>query len=391
MNVHEFQAKQLFAHYGVPVPKGRFAQTADEAVAAAQALVTEVGAWPVVVKAQIHAGGRGKAGGVKLARSADEVGTIARSLLGRALVTHQTGPQGRVVKKLLVEQGVSIGRELYLSLLIDRTVGRPVVVASREGGMEIEEVAATHPEKIFSCRIDPAAGLQAYSARSLGFKLGLTSEQIGSFHRVLTGLYRLMAEEGASQVEINPLIVTTTGELMALDAKLAFDDNAVPYRTQIQALRDLDEESPFEVEASKYNLNYVKLDGTIGCMVNGAGLAMATMDVIKLAGGEPANFLDVGGGATKETVKEAFRILLSDNKVKGVFVNIFGGIVRCERIGGGIVAAAKEIEVRVPLVVRLEGTNAAEGRQLLAESGLKLEVASTMWEGAQKIVKMVSR
>jgi succinyl-CoA synthetase beta subunit len=318
------------------------------------------------------------------------VGAIARSLLGRPLVTHQTGPQGRVVKKLLVEQGVSIGRELYLSLLVDRTVGRPVVVASREGGMEIEEVAAKHPEKIFSYRIDPAAGLQAYYARLLGFKLGLTPEQIGPLHRLLTGLYRLMTEEGASQVEINPLIVTTTGELMALDAKLAFDDNAVPFRTQIQALRDLDEESPLEFEASKYNLNYVKLDGTIGCMVNGAGLAMATMDVIKLAGGEPANFLDVGGGATKETVKEAFRILLSDKNVKGVFVNIFGGIVRCERIGGGIVAAAKEIEVKVPLVVRLEGTNAAEGRQLLAESGLKLEVASTMWEGAQKIVKLVN-
>jgi succinyl-CoA synthetase beta subunit len=389
VNVHEFQAKQLFAHYGVPVPKGRCALTADEAVAAAEELVATVGGWPVVVKAQIHAGGRGKAGGVKLARSADDVGAIARSLLGRPLVTHQTGPQGRVVNKLLVEQGVSIGRELYLSLLVDRTVGRPVVVASREGGMEIEEVAATHPEKIFSCRIDPAVGLQAYYARSLGFRLGLTPEQIGPFHRLLTGLYRMMEQEGASQVEINPLIVTTTGDLMALDAKLAFDDNAVPYRTQIQALRDLDEESPLEVDASKYNLNYIKLDGTIGCMVNGAGLAMATMDVIKLAGGEPANFLDVGGGATKETVKEAFRILLSDANVKGVFVNIFGGIVRCERIGGGIVAAAKEIEVTVPLVVRLEGTNAAEGRQLLAQAGLKLEVASTMWEGAQKIVKLV--
>ena len=391
MNIHEFQAKQLFAQYGVPVPKGRFAQTADEAVSAANALAAEVGGWPVVVKAQIHAGGRGKAGGVKLAKSGDEVGAIARSLLGRPLVTHQTGPQGRVVKKLLVEQGVAIDRELYLSLLVDRTIGRPVVVASREGGMEIEEVAAKHPDKIFACRIDPAVGVQPapHYARSLGFRLGLSPEQIGSFHRLLAGLYRLMEQEGASQVEINPLIVTKSGELMALDAKLAFDDNAVPYRTQIQALRDLDEESPLEVEASKYNLNYIKLDGTIGCMVNGAGLAMATMDVIKLAGGEPANFLDVGGGATKETVKEAFRILLSDASVKGVFVNIFGGIVRCERIGGGIVAAAKEIEVNVPLVVRLEGTNAAEGRQLLADSGLKLEVASTMWEGAQKIVKMV--
>ena len=392
MNVHEFQAKQLFSQYGVPVPKGRFARTADEAVTAANELAAEVGGWPVVVKAQIHAGGRGKAGGVKLAKSADEVGAIARSLLGRPLVTHQTGPEGRVVKKLLVEQGVAIGRELYLSLLVDRTVGRPVVVASREGGMEIEEVAARHPEKIFTCRIDPAVGLQpaAYYARSLGFRLGLKPEQIGSFHKLLIGLYRLMEQEGASQVEINPLIVTKSGELMALDAKLAFDDNAVPYHAQIQALRDLDEESPLEVEASKYNLNYIKLDGTIGCMVNGAGLAMATMDVIKLAGGEPANFLDVGGGATKETVKEAFRILLSDKNVKGVFVNIFGGIVRCERIGGGIVAAAKEIEVKVPLVVRLEGTNAAEGRQLLAQAGLKLEVATTMWEGAQKIVKLVS-
>ena len=386
MNIHEYQAKQLFARYDIPVPKGRAALTPEDAMAAAG----ELGAWPVVVKAQIHAGGRGKAGGVKLARSAEEVATIARSLLGRTLVTHQTGPQGRVVNALLVEQGLSIGKEYYLSLLVDRSTGRPVVVASREGGVEIEEVAETHPEKIYKYSIDPAVGLPAYLARLIGFRLGFSAEQIGPFHRLLTGLYRLLSEEGASQVEINPLITTATGALLALDAKVGFDDNAVPLRPHILALRDLNEESPLEVEASKFNLNYVKLDGTIGCMVNGAGLAMATMDVIKLAGGEPANFLDVGGGASKETVKEAFRILLSDPNVKGVFVNIFGGIVRCERIGGGIVAAAQEIEVKVPLVVRLEGTNAKEGRELLAASGLKLEVASTMWEGAQKIVKLAA-
>jgi succinyl-CoA synthetase beta subunit len=387
VNVHEYQAKQLFAQYGVPVPRGRLAQTADDAVAAAG----ELGGWPVVVKAQIHAGGRGKAGGVKLARSADEVAAIARSLLGRTLVTHQTGPQGRVVKRLLVEQGVSIGKEYYLSLLVDRSMGRPVIVASREGGVEIEEVAARHPEKIYKYWIDPVAGLQPYLARLLGFRLGLSAGQIAPFHTLLTGLYRLLGEEGAAQVEVNPLITTMTGELLALDAKVGFDDNAVPDKPHIQALRDLDEESPLEVEASKFNLNYVKLDGSIACMVNGAGLAMATMDVIKLAGGEPANFLDVGGGASKETVKEAFRIILSDPSVKGVFVNIFGGIVRCERIGGGIVEAAKEVEVKVPLVVRLEGTNAAEGRRLLAESGIRLEVAATMWEGARKIVKLVAQ
>jgi succinyl-CoA synthetase beta subunit len=290
---------------------------------------------------------------------------------------------------LLVEQGVSIGKEYYLSLLVDRSMGRPVIVASREGGVEIEEVAARHPEKIYKYWIDPAAGLQPYLARLLGFRLGLSAGQITPFHTLLTGLYRLLGEEGAAQVEVNPLITTMTGELLALDAKVGFDDNAVPDKPHIQALRDLDEESPLEVEASKFNLNYVKLDGSIACMVNGAGLAMATMDVIKLAGGEPANFLDVGGGASKETVKEAFRIILSDPSVKGVFVNIFGGIVRCERIGGGIVEAAKEVEVKVPLVVRLEGTNAAEGRRLLAESGIRLEVAATMWEGARKIVKLV--
>ena len=387
MNIHEYQAKQLFAHYQIPVPRGRAALTADDAMAAAG----ELGGWPVVVKAQIHAGGRGKAGGVKLARSTEEVATIARSLLGRPLVTHQTGPQGRLVGKLLVEQGLSIGKEFYLSLLVDRTAGRPVIVASREGGMEIEEVAARHPEKIYKYSIDPAVGLQPFHARALGFRLGLSAEQIGPLSRLLQGLYRLLSEAGASQVEVNPLITTATGELLALDAKVGFDDNAVPLHPEILALRDLDEEYPLEVEASKYNLNYVRLDGTIGCMVNGAGLAMATMDVIKLAGGEPANFLDVGGGASKETVKEAFRILLSDVNVRGVFVNIFGGIVRCERIGGGIVDAAKEIEVKVPLVVRLEGTNAAEGRQILAASGLKLEVAGTMWEGAQKIVKLVPK
>ena len=389
MNIHEFQAKQLFAKYGLPVPRGRCAETVDEVAAAARELATAGSGQPVVVKAQIHAGGRGKAGGVKFAKSPEEASHIARSLLHRPLVTHQTGPQGRVVNKILVEEGVAIAKELYLSLLIDRTAGRPIVVASAEGGMEIEEVAARQPERIFTMIIDPVIGIQPFHARGLGFRLGLAAGQMGPLHRILTGLYRLLNEEGASQVEINPLVVTKSGDLMVLDAKLVFDDNAVPLRPHIQELRDLDEESSLEVEATQHNLNYVKLDGTIGCMVNGAGLAMATMDVIKLAGGEPANFLDVGGGASKETVKEAFRILLSDANVKGVFVNIFGGIVRCERIGAGIVDAAHEIDVKVPLVVRLDGTNAAEGRQLLAESGMKLDVASTMWEGAQKIVRLV--
>jgi succinyl-CoA synthetase beta subunit len=386
MNIHEYQAKELFVRYGVPVPRGKAVMTPEEAGAWAR----ELTASPYVVKAQIHAGGRGKAGGVKLTKERSQVEELARGLLGRALVTHQTGPEGRRVKRLLVEEGVSIQREYYLSLLIDRATGSPVIVASSEGGVEIEEVAASHPEKILKEFVDPSVGYQAFQGRNLAFRLGLPKEAIGPFVTLVGQLYRLFTEKGAALIEINPLVLTQDSKIVALDAKISFDDNALFQHEDIRAYRDLDEEDPLEIRASQYGLNYVKLDGHIGCMVNGAGLAMATMDVIKLAGAEPANFLDVGGGASKETVKHAFQILLSDPNVKGVFVNIFGGIVRCERIAGGIVEAAKEVEVRVPLVVRLEGTNAKEGKELLAQSGLNLQVASDLWEGARKIVRLLA-
>jgi succinyl-CoA synthetase beta subunit len=342
-----------------------------------------------VVKAQIHAGGRGKAGGVKLTRNKPEVFSLAQGLLGKRLVTHQTGPEGREVRKVLIEEGLEIDRELYLSLLIDRQIAAPAFIASGQGGMEIEELAEKAPEKIIKVWVDPAAGYQLYHGRNIGFRLGLDREMIGSFVTLLGNLYRLFVEKDASLIEINPLVVTKTKSIVALDAKMTFDDNALFRHEDIRVLRDLDEEEPLETQASKYNLNYVKLNGKIGCMVNGAGLAMATMDLIKLAGSEPANFLDVGGGATKETVSQAFQILLADSNVRGVFVNIFGGIVRCERIAGGIIEAAKEVKLTVPVVVRLEGTNAKEGREMLKGSGLKLEVAETMWQGAQKIVQMV--
>jgi succinyl-CoA synthetase beta subunit len=385
MNIHEYQAKALFANYQIPVPKGKVAFSIEEAEAAAGSLETKI--W--VVKAQIHAGGRGKAGGVKLAKSKQEVGPFAKELLGKILVTHQTGPQGKEVKKLLVEEGVDIAKELYLSWVADRATGSVALIASTEGGMEIEEVAERSPEKIVKLSVDPVFGYQAYQGRSVAFKLGLPKEVLGQWVGLLGNLYRLLIDKSALQIEINPLIITKQNKLMALDAKVNFDDNALFRNDDIRILRDLDEEDPLETRANQYGLNYVKLDGKIGCMVNGAGLAMATMDVIKLAGASPANFLDVGGGASKETVKQAFQILLADSNVKGVFVNIFGGIVRCERIAGGIIDAAKEVSITVPLVVRLEGTNAKEAKQMLAESGLNLTVADTLWDGAQKVVAQV--
>ncbi len=384
MNIHEFQAKQLLARYTIPVPRGRRADSVADAVAIADELAAPV----TVVKAQIHAGGRGKAGGVKLARSRDQVEPLAREILGKTLVTPQTGPQGKVVKKLLIEEGVSIGHEFYLSLVVDRASASIAVIASREGGMEIEEVAATHPDKIVKVFIDPTVGYQPFHGRRVAFALGLPKDVVNAFVKLLGALYTMFTAQDASLVEINPLVLTTDQRLIALDAKMNFDDNGLFRHEDVRAFRDLDEEEPLEIRASEHNLNYVKLDGTIGCMVNGAGLAMATMDVVKLAGGAPANFLDVGGGATKETVKEAFGILMADPNVRGVFVNIFGGIVRCERIAGGIIDATREVHLSVPLVVRLDGTNADEGKKMLASSGLNLEVAGTMWEGAQRIVAL---
>jgi len=384
MNIHEFQAKQLLARYTIPVPRGRRADTVAEAVAIANELAAPI----TVVKAQIHAGGRGKAGGVKLAKSRDQVEPLAREILGKTLVTPQTGPQGKVVKKLLIEEGVSIGHEFYLSLVVDRASASIAVIASREGGMEIEEVAATHPDKIVKVFIDPTVGYQPFHGRRVAFALGLPKDVVNAFVKLLGSLYTMFTAQDASLVEINPLVLTTDQRLIALDAKMNFDDNGLFRHEDVRAFRDLDEEEPLEIRASEHNLNYVKLDGTIGCMVNGAGLAMATMDVVKLAGGSPANFLDVGGGATKETVKEAFGILMADPNVRGVFVNIFGGIVRCERIAGGIIDATREVHLSVPLVVRLDGTNAEEGKKMLASSGLNLEVAGTMWEGAQRIVAL---
>jgi succinyl-CoA synthetase beta subunit len=385
MNIHEFQAKQLFLQYNIPVPRGKGIASVDEAK-------TWVGQNPspvYVVKAQIHAGGRGKAGGVKLTKDPTQVEPLARELLGKTLVTHQTGPEGRKVQRLLIEEGADIESEMYVSLLVDRFSGWPIIIASRAGGMEIEEVAEQSPEKILTALIDPSAGFQTFHGRGLGYRLGLEKELLGPFIQMLGNLYRLFMEKGASMIEINPLVITRDHKWIALDAKVTFDDNSLYRNDDIKALRDLDEEDPLEVRASEFGLNYVKLDGEIGCMVNGAGLAMATMDAIKLAGAFPANFLDVGGGASKETVKQAFTILLSDPHVKGVFINIFGGIVRCERIAGGVIEAAKEVAIRVPLVVRLEGTNAEEARRMLADSGLNLIVARTMWEGAQKIVSLI--
>jgi succinyl-CoA synthetase beta subunit len=390
MNVHEFQAKQLFGQFGVPVPRGKEITSPEAGAAWAAELNTPV----FVVKAQIHAGGRGKAGGVKITKDKAAVPGLVKELIGKTLITHQTGPKGREVRRLLIEEGAGIAKELYLSILIDRDSGWPVFIASTEGGMEIEVVAAQTPEKIIREAIDPAVGFQAYNGRNIAFALGLPAMEaavVTPFIQMLGNLYRLFMDKNAAMVEINPLVITSDKKLIALDGKVSFDDNALFRHADVQQMRDLHEEDPLEIEAGENNLNYIKLDGNIGCMVNGAGLAMATMDVIKLAGSEPANFLDVGGGATKETVAAGFRILLKDPNVKGIFINIFGGIVRCERIAQGVIEAAKEVKINVPLVVRLQGTNADEGRKLLAESGLKLEVANDLWEAAQKIVKLTGK
>jgi succinyl-CoA synthetase beta subunit len=390
MNVHEFQAKQLFSQFGVPVPRGKEITSPEAGAAWAAELNTPV----FVVKAQIHAGGRGKAGGVKITKDKAAVPGLVKELIGKTLVTHQTGPKGREVRRLLIEEGAGIAKELYVSLLVDRDSGWPVFIASTEGGMEIEVVAANTPEKIIREAIDPAVGFQSYNGRNIAFALGLPAIEpavVNPFIQMLGNLYRLFMDKNAAMVEINPLVITSDKKLIALDGKVSFDDSGLFRHTDVQQMRDLNEEDPLEIEAGKNDLNYVKLDGNIGCMVNGAGLAMATMDVIKLAGSEPANFLDVGGGATKETVAAGFRILLKDPNVKGIFINIFGGIVRCERIAHGVIEAAKEVKINVPLVVRLQGTNADEGRKLLAESGLKLEVANDLWEAAQKIVKLTGK
>jgi len=390
MNVHEFQAKSLFAQFGVPVPRGKEIISPE----AGAAWATELNSPVLVVKAQIHAGGRGKAGGVKITKDKAAIPGLVKELIGKTLVTHQTGPKGREVRRLLIEEGAGIAKELYVSLLVDRDKGWPVFIASTEGGMEIEEVAAHTPEKIIREAIDPAVGFQGYNGRNIAFALGLPAIEpavVTPFIQMLGNLYRLFMDKNAAMVEINPMIITSDKKLIALDGKVSFDDNALFRHADVQQMRDLNEEDPLEIEAGKNDLNYVKLDGNIGCMVNGAGLAMATMDVIKLAGSEPANFLDVGGGATKETVAAGFRILLKDPNVKGIFINIFGGIVRCDRIANGVIEAAKEVKITVPLVVRLQGTNADEGRNLLAESGLKLEVANDLWEAAQKIVKLTGK
>jgi len=386
MNVHEHQGKDLLRRYGVAVPEGRACFTVDEAVAAAEAL-----GFPCVVKAQIHAGGRGKGGGVKLVKDVAAARDAATAILGMTLVTHQTGPKGRLVKRLLVEQGCRIARELYLGMVVDRGVGRVTVMASTEGGMEIEEVAARSPEKILREIVDPAVGLAAYQGRRLGFALGLDKEQVGKFVRFLGGLYRCFTECDGSLAEINPLVVTEDGDLVALDAKMGFDDNGLFRHADIRELRDTNEEDARETEAAKHDLSYIALDGNIGCMVNGAGLAMATMDSVQGAGGEPANFLDVGGGANTEKVKAAFKIILSDEAVQAIFINIFGGILRCDVLAEGVVEAAREVGLQVPLVVRMEGTNVEQGKRILADSGLDIIAAGNMREGAERAVAAAGR
>ena len=384
MKIHEYQAKEIFRRFGVPTPRGEMVTTAEDARKVAQKLGVPV----VVVKAQIHAGGRGKGGGVKLARSADEAAQLASKILGMNLITPQTGPGGRIVRRLLIEEGLDIKRELYLSILVDRAVEAPVVMASAAGGMEIEEVAKENPGAILRETIRPAVGLQPYVARKLAFGLGLTAEQAQAAVPFLQSLYRAFIETDASLSEINPLVVTGDGRLIALDAKMNFDDNALYRHKDLLELRDLDEEDPLEVEASNYKLNYIKLDGTVGCMVNGAGLAMATMDIIKLAGGAPANFLDVGGGANAEQVKNAFKILTSDKEVRSVFINIFGGILRCDVLATGVVAAARELQLKLPVIVRMEGTNVEQGRQILRDSGLNFTIGQDMKDGAEKAVRL---
>lgn len=392
MNIHEHQAKTLLRKYGVTVPRGEAAASVDQALAAAKKLYPSDSASSVwVVKAQIHAGGRGKGGGVKVVKSLDSVASEAKRMLGMQLVTHQTGPQGQKVRCLYVEEGCDIKRELYLGLLIDRATSRITVMASTEGGMEIEEVAHNTPEKIFKIAVDPVTGIQPWHGRKLAFALGLKGPQISKFIGFLLAMYEAFVDLDCSIVEINPLVVNGADDILALDCKMAFDDNALYRHKDVEALRDEAEEDPAEVEAGKHGLNYVKLDGSIGCMVNGAGLAMATMDIIKLYGGMPANFLDVGGGATKERVTTAFKIILSDPNVRGILVNIFGGIMRCDIIAEGVVAAAKELQLHVPLVVRLEGTNVDLGKKIMAQSGLPIVSADNLADAAEKVVRAVNK
>jgi len=385
MKIHEYQAKQILKKYGVPVPRGEMVETVAQAEAAAQKLF-DAGATGVVVKAQIHAGGRGKGGGVKLAKSVPEAADLASKILGMNLVTHQTGPEGRIVQRLLIEETLPIEKELYLGIVIDRAEARPVFMASSAGGMEIEEVAAENPDAIRKEYIDPGMGLEAFQARKLAFALGLKPEQINPAVQLMTGLYKAFAQTDGSLVEINPFITCKDGRLFALDAKMTFDDNALFRYPELRELRDTAEEDPLEVEASKYKLNYIKLDGNVGCMVNGAGLAMATMDIIKYAAGMPANFLDVGGGANAEQVTHAFEILLSDKNVKAVLINIFGGILRVDTLANGVVEAAKKTKIQLPIVLRLEGTNVEQGREILKQSGLNFIVAQTMKDAAEKVV-----
>jgi len=382
MNIHEYQGKEILRKYGVVVPNGKVAYTPAEAEEIAKELETDV----CVVKAQIHAGGRGKGGGVKVAKTKSQVKDFAKEILGMQLVTHQTGPEGKEVKRVLVEEGCDIKRELYLGMVIDRATSRVVMMASTEGGMEIEEVAEKTPEKILKEVVDPAVGFQAYQARNLAFGLGLDKAQVGKTVKLMMGLYQAFVDSDCSLAEINPLVVTGSGDVMALDAKMNFDSNSLYRQKDIEEMRDFDEEDPNEIEASKHELSYIALDGNIGCMVNGAGLAMGTMDTIKLHGGSPANFLDVGGSADEERVTEAFKIILSDPKVKAILVNIFGGIMKCDVIASGVIAAAKQVDLKVPLVVRLEGTNVEIGKKLLAESGIDLIAADGMKDAAEKVV-----
>jgi succinyl-CoA synthetase beta subunit len=384
VKIHEYQAKSVLARFGVPVPRGEVAFSPAEAGDIARRLGGPIS----VVKAQIHAGGRGKGGGVKLAKSPEEAETIAKQMIGMTLVTHQTGPEGRVVGRVLVEEGLQIERELYLSLLIDRATASPVIVASAAGGMDIEEVAATEPEKILKEPINRGTGVVPFEGRKLAFAMGLDGAAALKLVKLLESLYKAFIETDASMIEINPLILTKGGDLLALDAKVSFDDNALYRHPDLRELRDLAEEDPLEVEASKYSLNYIRLDGNIGCMVNGAGLAMATMDIIKLAGGEPANFLDVGGGANAEQIRNAFKILMSDKNVRAVLINIFGGILRCDVLAAGVIAAVKELGVPVPIVIRMEGTNVEEGKRMLEESGLNFATADSMGEAATTVVAL---
>jgi succinyl-CoA synthetase beta subunit len=386
MKIHEYQGKQLLAKYDVTVPRGEVVEAAEQA----RAVVEKLGL-PVVVKAQIHAGGRGKGGGVKLARTLEEAEALTRQIIGMTLVTHQTGPEGRVVRRVLIEEGLKIKQEFYLGIVLDRAISQLVFMASSAGGMEIEEVAEHEPQKILKEAIDPAVGLQAFQARKLAFGIGIPKESINKAVKFMMALYRAYVDLDCSLAEINPFLLTEDGELYALDAKLNFDDNALYRHKDYAELRDLNEEEPLEIEASKHDLNYIKLDGNIGCMVNGAGLAMATMDIIKLAGGEPANFLDVGGGASQARVENAFRILLSDENVKAVLINIFGGIVRTDMVASGVIAAAKNIGISIPVVVRLEGTNVEQGRKLIDESGLGFVTASGMKDAAEKVVALAAQ